>query len=220
MSHLIALTWTVKDLAGAAAELERIGFDLDAPDALTVGEVTFELEVGGDEVDEPGLRAWSFSGESDGSIRLDPSTLPPTTLRSAAPVPRDAAHANGADHVDHVVVMVPRLETSIAGLEEYAGADCRRRGEVKGLPAAFLRAGEAVLELIEMRSLAGPRLWGVAFAVDDCDKTAAVVRERGGTITDPSRSIQGGRIAQCPGDVLGATIAFVESAPAQRGRSA
>lgn len=217
MSHLVALTWTVPDLAGAAAALDGIGFDLDAPATLVVGEVVFELGSAGTDDAAPGLQAWAFSGDADGPVRFDPSTLPPTTLRSRAPVRRESAHANGVRRVDHVVAMVPRLETSVAGLEEYVGAQCRRRGEVKGLPAAFLRAGDAVLELIEMRALPGPRLWGVAFAVDDLDKTVAVVRERGGAVTDPTRSIQGGRIAQCPGDVLGATVAFMEQAPASRG---
>lgn len=215
MSQLVALTWAVPDLAGAAAALDRIGFDLDTPAVLTTGTVAFELVA----ADEPGLRAWAFAGDSEGSVRFDPTTLPPTALRTREPVPRESAHANGVHRLDHVVVMVPRLETSVAGLEEYVGAECRRRGEVKGLPAAFLRAGDAVLELIEMRALPGPRLWGAAFAVDDCDKTVAVIRERGGAVTEPNTSIQGGRIAQCPEGVLGATIAFMEPAPSARGRS-
>lgn len=207
MSHLIALTWVVPDLAGAASALDLIGFEVDST-ALSVGEVTFELDVQSGAA--AGLSAWAFTGDLDEALRLDPSTLPPTTLRKSAPDPRRVPHPNGVNKLDHVVAMVPRLETSVAGLEEYAGARCRRRSEVRGLPAAFLRAGEAVLELIEMRSLPGPRIWGAAFATDDCDKTVALIRDRGGEVTDPHRAIQGGRIAQCPGEVLGATVAFTE----------
>ncbi|MFN8106074.1 MAG: hypothetical protein U0U69_16645 [Acidimicrobiia bacterium] len=210
MSHLIGLTWAVPAPTTAVSALERIGFDIDTPDVLTVGEVVFELVPAGS--DGAGLRAWAFGGDSDETVRFDPTTLPPTELRTRRSARRQAAHPNGVHKLDHVVAMVPRLETSVAGLEEYVGADCRRRGEVRGLPAAFLRAGEVVLELVEMRTLAGPRLWGAAFATDDCDKTVAVIRERGGDVTEPDRAVQGGRIAQCPGDILGATVAFLEPA--------
>lgn len=210
VAHLVALTWAVPELPAAASALGRIGFDVDPSAKLSVGEVDFEFL----EADSPetGLRAWAFSGDRDEGVRFDPTTLPPTELRTRVSPPHPETHPNGVYKIDHVVAMVPRLETSVAGLEEHVGAECRRRGEVRGLPAAFLRAGEVVLEVIEMRNLDGPRLWGTAFTTGDCDKTVAVIRERGGKVTDPDRAIQGGRMAQCPGDVLGMTVAFLEPA--------
>lgn len=211
MSHLIALTWAVAELGAATDALTRLGFDVETGDrgaSLSAGEVTFELEVG----EKAGLTAWAFSGPVDEHLRFDPTTLPPTALRAAAPGSEHASarHPNGVSRVDHVVAMVPRLATTVAGLEEYVGAECRKRGEVKGMPAAFLRAGEVILEVVEVRTLTGPRLWGVAFVVDDCDATVAAIRDRDGDVTDPAAAIQGGRIAQCPGEVAGATIAFME----------
>lgn len=197
------------DLASASKDLARLGFHVEdhhGGACIRAGEVTFEIEEG-----EPaGMVAWAFSGVTDELLRFDPTTLPPTTLRATAAELASAPHPNGVSRVDHVVAMVPHLVTTIAGLEEYVGAECRKRGEVKGMPAAFLRAGEPILEVIEMRTLSGPRLWGVAFVVDDCDATVAAIRSDGGEVTDPSVAIQGGRIAQCPGEVAGATIAFME----------
>lgn len=197
------------DLASASGALTRIGFDVEEDTGVATmraGAVAFEIEQG-----EPaGLVAWAFSGATDEQLRFDPTTLPPTTLRSTGPGPSAAPHPNGVSRVEHVVAMVPRLVTTVAGLEEYAGAECRKRGEVKGMPAAFLRAGEVILEVVEVRTLTGPRIWGVAFAVDDCDATVSAIRDRGGDVTDPATAVQGGRIAQCPGEVAGATIAFME----------
>jgi len=206
VSDLLALDLHVTDRAEAAGALERLGFEI-GDGGVALGSVTLEITASGP---PHGLAGWAFAGDTDERLRLDPTTVPPTDLRMVAPAPSITAHPNGTEGLDHVVVMVPRLETTVAGLEEFVGTPCRRRGEVKGMPAAFLRAGSSVLEIIELRSLPGPKMWGVAVRVGDCDKTVAVIRERGGEVTDPAAAAQGGRIAQVPTEVLGMTLAFME----------
>ncbi len=161
-----------------------------------------ELEI----ADEPA--AWSAAGfeVEDGVCRVSR-----VTLRLAGKGPRrgivgwtlgdgrrrDAAapHPNGVVRVDHVVMLSPDLDRTVAELESQ-GFDLRRRreGATPGgsTRQAFFRAGEPILEVVlapEGTSVArdpdGPaRLWGLAFGVEDMDRTARALGDLLGT---PSR---------------------------------
>ena len=141
-------------------------------------------------------------------------TLDEEPLAEAAP-----PHPNGAVRVDHVVLLSPDLDRTVAELESQ-GFDLRRRreGETPGgsTRQAFFRAGEPILEVVQApegtsvaRDPDGPgRLWGLAFLVEDMDHTA---RKLGDLLGRPRDAVQPGRqIATLrPEAGLGPAIAFM-----------
>jgi catechol 2,3-dioxygenase-like lactoylglutathione lyase family enzyme len=132
-----------------------------------------------------------------------------------------AAHPNGAVRVDHVVMLSPDLDLTVDELESQ-GFELRRRreGPTPGgsTRQAFFRAGEPILEVVQApegtsvgRDPAVPaRLWGLAFAVDDLERTAQAL---GGLLGRPRDAVQPGRrIATLrPEAGLGPAIAFMTS---------
>jgi catechol 2,3-dioxygenase-like lactoylglutathione lyase family enzyme len=130
-----------------------------------------------------------------------------------------APHPNGAVRVDHVVMLSPDLDRTVAELESQ-GFDLRRRreGETPGgsTRQAFFRAGEPILEVVQApegtsvaRDPGGPaRLWGLAFLVEDMEHTA---HELGDLLGRPRDAVQPGRrIATLRSEAgLGPAIAFM-----------
>ena len=141
-------------------------------------------------------------------------TLGEDTRAEAAP-----PHPNGVVRVDHVVMLSPDLDRTVAELESQ-GFDLRRRreGDTPGgsTRQAFFRAGEPILEVVQApegtsvaRDPDGPaRLWGLAFLVEDMDHTA---RELGDLLGRPRDAVQPGRqIATLRSEAgLGPAIAFM-----------
>jgi hypothetical protein len=89
--------------------------------------------------------------------------------------------------IDHVVVMSPALDRTVAALRA-AGLDLRRVREQPtpaGAPRqAFFRLGEEILEVVQepdavLERDGGPdrpaRLWGLALRVQDLDRTLAAL---------------------------------------------
>jgi hypothetical protein len=124
-----------------------------------------------------------------------------------------------------VVMLSPDLDRTVAELE-YQGCDFRRRreGPTPGgsTRQAFFRAGEPILEVVQApegtsvaRDPERPaRLWGLAFAVQDMERTAEAL---GDLLGSPRDAVQPGRrIATLrPEAGLGPAIAFMTSgAPA------
>jgi hypothetical protein len=72
-----------------------------------------------------------------------------------------SVHPNGAEAVDHVVVLTGSLERTVAALQD-AGLDLRRRDE----RMAFLRLGSYILEVVE-RGGDPARFWGLVVVVPD-----------------------------------------------------
>jgi hypothetical protein len=187
-----------------------------------------ELEI----ADEPA--AWSAAGfdVADGLCRVARVRL---RLSGKGPgrgivdwtlgeEPADEAagpHPNGAVRVDHVVMLSPDLDRTVAELEAQ-GFDLRRRreGPTPGgsTRQAFFRAGEPILEVVQApegtsvaRNPESPaRLWGLAFGVEDLDRTAGALGEMLGR---PRDAVQPGRrIATLRPDAgLGPAIAFMSS---------
>jgi len=145
-------------------------------------------------------------------------TLDEDTGAEAAP-----PHPNGVVRVDHVVMLSPDLDRTVAELESQ-GFDLRRRseGDTPGgsTRQAFFRAGEPILEVVQApegtsvaRDPDGPaRLWGLAFRVEDMDRTA---RELGDLLGSPRDAVQPGRqIATLRSEAgLGPAIAFMTPGP-------
>ena len=129
-----------------------------------------------------GILGWSLRGIA--SVELDGL---PTTRSQSPPPPPPGAHPNGAVAVDHVVVMSPALDRTVAELRA-AGLDLRRvrdQPTPAGAPRqAFFRLGEEILEVVQepdavLERDGGPdrpaRLWGLALRVQDLDRTLAAL---------------------------------------------
>jgi catechol 2,3-dioxygenase-like lactoylglutathione lyase family enzyme len=184
--------------------------------------------------------AWAAAGfeVNDGRCRVSRVTLRLTgegerrgivdwTLDAGSSGEPAGPHPNGAVRVDHVVMLTPDLDRTVRELESQ-GFDLRRRreGPTPGgsTHQAFFRAGEPILEVVlapEASSVArdpdGPsRLWGLAFSVEDLDRTAAALGDLVGT---PRDAVQPGRrIATLrPAAGLGPAIAFMSPGPGALG---
>jgi catechol 2,3-dioxygenase-like lactoylglutathione lyase family enzyme len=183
---------------GSPEAWRALAFDV-AGTVAVVGHVALDLDVV--------QASWAFD-----EVSGDASVLGVPTARAVPPPGSGVLHANGVDRIDHVVYAVPDLDEGVAALTAVLGIQPRRRARPRpeGPEMAFLRAGEAVLEVVGAG--AGPALWGVAFRAPDLDATVAAVREAGGPIGDPKPAVQGGRIASVWQGHVGFRIAVMEPA--------
>lgn len=165
------------------------GFTVDDDATCRIGSVRIRL-VGG----EPGrgILAWSLRGIPAEVVELD--GVP--TAASDAPFPEPAAHDNGVSAIDHVVLLAPDLDRTVAALVA-VGLDVRRErdGELGGAPIrqVFFRLGEVILEVIGSPDAAGEgsaSLWGLTHTVADIEATAAWFGERTSPVKD---AVQPGR---------------------------
>ena len=200
-------------VAGEPAAWTAAGFRVDE-DLCEVGAVRIRLAGPGA---GKGIVAWSVRGLE----RTDLDGLP--TTPSDTPPAAGSRHPNGALSLDHLVVFTPDRERTVAALEG-AGLDLRRLREGPTHPGgptrqAFFRMGEVILEVIEARAdsrmreePAPARLWGLAFGVEDLDRTA---REMGELLGAPRDAVQPGRrIATARREArLGAAVAFISPGP-------
>jgi len=103
---------------------------------------------------------------------------------------RHGETAEGWD-LDHVVLLVPDLETAIVELADTAGPP-RLRVDVKGRPTAFFRVGP-LLEVIQS-PVRAPALYGIALVTTEPFEVVTLQwRSRGLDVTDPRPAIQPGR---------------------------
>jgi hypothetical protein len=180
---------TVADVPAAWA---RVGFAV-VGDSLLVGGVRIRMAGAGE-----GLREWSL--RDVGSTELDGLR----TWRSDDPPPDpDAgpAHPNGVTDLDHVVVITPALERTVAALQG-AGLDLRRIREEPtpaGAPRqAFFRLGATLLEVAQepdevVARDGGERpafFWGLAFRAPDLEETVAGLGDR---VSEVRPAVQPGR---------------------------
>jgi catechol 2,3-dioxygenase-like lactoylglutathione lyase family enzyme len=196
-------------IADEAEAWRALGFAVEG-DTAAVGRVRLRFEGRGE---RRGIVRWYVrrvrSLELDG-LESHASERPPVA---------GAEHPNGVVAIDHVVVLTPDLDRSVAVLRG-AGFDFRRlrEGATPGgsLRQAFFRMDDVILELVlapEGTSVArdphGPaRLWGISFLVRDMDATAAALGERLGA---PRDAVQPGRrIATLrPAAGVGPAVAFM-----------
>lgn len=128
--------------------------------------------------------------------------------------------------IHHVGVAVANLDESIALYTDLFEAELvdRQRNDKEGLEAAFLRVGDAEVELMsptrddspvgKFVAKRGPGLHHVAFAVEDIDRSLADARDAGLELIDaqPRMGMHGARIAFIhPKSVGGVLTELVES---------
>jgi hypothetical protein len=141
---------------------------LGFPDPFSVGRVTVAS----------GNRGWAWTGAVPD---LGVSEVPNVT---GAAVPGWG--------VDHIVLLVPDLDDTVAVIET-AAHPVRKRVEVKGRRTAFFLVGP-LLEVIEESSVDRPLLWGIALeTATPLSDLAARWRSTGHEVTDPRPAFQEGR---------------------------
>ena len=167
------------------------GFAVDDDGSCRVGNVRIRL-VGRD----AGKRivGWAmrglppdFAGELDG--------LP--TEATHEPLCEPAEHPNGTTSIDHVVVVTPDVERTVAAAVD-AGIEVRRTRKVapeqygfEGIQT-FFRLGEPIFELLgPLEAGEGPPAWfGLAYTVADLD---ALVDRYGPSLGRVKDAVQPGR---------------------------
>lgn len=109
---------------------------------------------------------------------------------------RVSTHANGVTEIDHVVMLTPQLEDTIAALER-DGIELRRMREGEtGMGTyrqAFFRVGRPILEVVEAADMDGdakPRFWGITFTTADIDAAAELLGDKLGRVKE---AVQPGR---------------------------
>jgi hypothetical protein len=151
-----------------------------ADSCCQLGSVRLRLD-GRQQNARAGILGWSL--REIASVELDGL---PTSISASTPPPPAPAHPNGVVGIDHVVVMSPALDRTVAALQA-AGLDLRRVREQPtpaGAPRqAFFRLGEEILEVVQepdaVLERGGPdrpaRLWGLALRVQDLDRAVAAL---------------------------------------------
>ena len=202
------MTLTVDEIhvADAPDAWARAGFTVDA-----AGEAAPCCRVGGVRIrmvgsnHGSGIVGWSlgglpagFSGELDGiaTARSDdcgaatastPTEVNPAASASTsthAPRAAPAEHSNGVTAIDHVVLLSPDPDRTVAAMEALGEHPRReRRGELGGQPIRqiFFRFGEVIVEVVGAPAAAGDgpsTLWGITYDTADIDATAAFFGER------------------------------------------
>lgn len=181
---------------------DAAGFAVEDDGTSQVGQVRLRF-VGRD----AGKRiiAWTLAGlgdESDDGESGDGGSLAagsldglPTTA-GAGPDAPPAVHPNGVTTIDHIVLVTPDQQRTIAAIEALGlPAKRTRHTDTYGAPflQTFFRAGEVIIELIgpEEPSGDGPAgFFGLAFNVADLDATCSLLGEGVGASKD---AVQPGR---------------------------
>jgi hypothetical protein len=194
---------------------EAAGFTVDADGTCRIGSVRVRL-VGRDGGKR--ILGWSLRGAPEARLadgRLDGL---PTTSSSTDPA-EPAVHANGATHIDHVVLLSPDMRRTTAALGTL-GIEPRgeRETESYGAPMrqVFFRLGEVILELVggPEPGEGDPGFFGLAITVADLDATAALLGAHLGSAKDAVQD--GRRIATLRHRDLGMSVATALMSPEPR----
>lgn len=166
-------------------------------DLVQVGPVALRL-TGRPADGARGVTGWTVAGLDVASGHID--GLPTTGRPDVGEPTEHPTHPNGVIGLDHVVVLTPDLERTIAAVEA-TGLDLRRIRETSanGSPMrqAFFKLGPVVLEVVSGNvgtgvpvDAAPATFFGLAMDVDDLDISAQALGEHLGR-TKPA--VQPGR---------------------------
>lgn len=194
---------------------QSAGFTVEN-DTVRIGGVTLRL-VG--ESDGRGVLSWGFDTGFPTSVKsvegLSTHVSTPTTESRTNP----AEHPNGAQHVDHLVVMTPDLGRSISAFEDF-GLELRRIRDTgtKEQPTqqAFFWIGDTILELVgpkEPRGNGPAAFFGIAVVAEDLVETVRFLGEHCGAIKD---AVQPGRqVATLRHQAFGMSVPLIFMSPHQ-----
>jgi hypothetical protein len=183
----------------------ELGFTVDAG-SVDVSGVRHVLGAEG-----RGITGWSFrgAGERD-EIDGVPFSLPSL---DAPPTP---AHPNGVLELDHLVLVSPDLDRTIAAFEG-AGIPLRRTRDTgtdeRPMRQAFFKVAGVILELAGPRTPSGEgplRFFGLAWTVRDLDETASYFGERLHAAKD---AVQPGRRIATLDRAAGSSVAMAFMSP-------
>jgi catechol 2,3-dioxygenase-like lactoylglutathione lyase family enzyme len=190
------------------------GFDVDADGCSQVGGVRLRF-VGRDHGKR--ILGWSLCGARAGSLDGGSITGLTTSAVEAPAEPATVSHTNGALYIDHVVILAPDLQKTVAAFEDI-GLSSRgeRTTDTYGAPMTqvFFRTGEVILEVIGSPETPGEGdagFFGLAFTVADLDATKALLGDQLGDLKD---AVQPGRqIATLRHRDLGMSVATALMSP-------
>jgi hypothetical protein len=176
------------EIAAEPEAWHALGFTVDDGGAVELGAVTVRL-TGPRTEQAKGISGWALdppAGEIDG--------LPVIAPAPARPAAEPRLHPNTAVALDHVVVLTPDWDRTVAALD-VAGIALSREREVPSpdgvVRQGFVRLGQPILELVERASAEGPaRFWGLVAIVADLDAAAGIAGDRLGP---PHDAVQPGR---------------------------
>jgi len=159
------------DIADPPSTWAALGFSV-VDDTVWVDNVAHRLgRVGA------GVVGWELWGVAGGALAAEGI---PTRIVDEPPAPPPHVHANGVVGLDHVVVMTPDHERTVASLEG-AGIECRRVRDLGPRVQAFFRLGPVILEVVGPAEASGDgsaSLFGVAWTSSDLQATAALLGDR------------------------------------------
>ncbi len=216
---------------------EALGFTVEDI-AVRIGTVTILCAGAPTSADEPkGILEWTIGWDLETleAHDVDPDDLPgdidgvPTSAIVGAGTPPVAPpHPNGVTAIDHVVVMTPDLDRTVAEFEAL-GISCRRVREgaaygSKTVRQAFFWLGnpdgtdeeKVIVEVVgpdvvdPEKSDEPARFFGLALTSTDLTQSAAVIGEH---MKPPTDAVQPGRKIASISSKAGSTVALVLMSP-------
>jgi hypothetical protein len=190
------------------------GFTVDDDGVCRVGSVRIELAGA-----EAGKRivSWSLRGIDPATTEIDGL---PTTASTREPC-TGAQHPNGVEIIDHLVILSPHTDRTVAVLNGIGLPTRRTRhvdAEQYGFAArqTFFKMAEVVLELIGSDEPMGDGpagFFGLAYTVSDIDALAGRYGEHIGSVKDAVQP--GRRITTLRHKELGMSVAtaFMSAGP-------
>ncbi|KAJ3170487.1 hypothetical protein HK101_011333 [Irineochytrium annulatum] len=169
--------------------LEAAGFGRAADEMVRIGDVLVTFERAG--ASPPGIVSWTFERDDGSDVATTIHGLPTRIVRRRPDWP-SSLNANGAQRLDHLVVMTPDLGAAISHLEAAPlNLTLKRRMERGPARFAFFRAGSVIIEVVQIGE-AGPgdaSFWGFTVEVVDLAATTAFLGV--GNYSGPRRAYQG-----------------------------
>jgi hypothetical protein len=179
-----------------------LGFTVSGGDRVLLGGVTLQLGAPG-----RGVTGWTLAGaETEGDI----CGLATTVTAAQPPVAPGPGHDNGATGLDHLVILAPDYEGTVAAFAA-RGMPLRRESERDDRRQGFRRLGPAILEIVEASDLRGPpRFWGLVVVVADLDALHARLAPH---LREPRPAVQPGRRIATLGSSAGLStkLAFMDA---------
>jgi catechol 2,3-dioxygenase-like lactoylglutathione lyase family enzyme len=174
----------------------RVGFAVDDSGRCQIGTVRVRIS---DQEGSRGVVGWVLAATPDDEV-LEVDGLP-TSVGDPPPAAPGDPHPDGADHIDHVVVVTPDLDRTVRAVERSLGVPLRRTrdGESGGRPVrqSFFRLGEVILEVVgspepdPAAEGAPAQFFGLAVSVVSLD--AAVDRLGTELVSEARPAVQPGR---------------------------